>query len=184
VDAPEAVAPPSPSGVGQLGTAWAAATGCATAFAEGDWVARWVTNDPKAIPPPKRAACTQRRREGTGKDRQRNMGMKIERVQATTSRRIRRISHVKKPQKRAGVDVYLEGVNPISRNRCARYSPAEMGGSWGCSPSATHWGNAAKLIEGRGWQKNGMLNRGVAHISRGGFTTRCVVDFRWWFVSR
>ena len=39
-------------------------------------------------------------------------------------------------------------------------------------------------MSGLGWQKNGMENRGLLHSERGGFTTRCVVDFNRWFVNR
>src|SRR5437763_11616322 len=44
--------------------------------------------------------------------------------------------------------------------------------------------NAARLISLFGCRKNGMENREVCHISRGGFTTRCVVDFSLLFVRR
>src|SRR5437763_10817703 len=44
--------------------------------------------------------------------------------------------------------------------------------------------NAARLISLFGCRKNGMENREVCHISRGGFTTRCVVDFSLLLVRR
>ena len=54
----------------------------------------------------------------------------------------------------------------------------------GVSPATTHCGKAARLMSGTGWQKKGMLKRGCPHFSLGGLTTRWVVDFNSWLVSR
>src|SRR5579872_1003787 len=73
---------------------------------------------------------------------------------------------------------------PISRNLSSRYSPAVASGyAFGCALS-TQLSRHARLILLLGCRKKGMEYRDVPHFSRGGLTTRCVVDFNLLLVSR
>ena len=99
----------------------------------------------------------------------------------------KRISGTKNPGFWAGIgEIFVEAYffNPISLSRSSRYSPAVASGyafGWALSTVA---GRQARLISPLGCKKKGIENLDVCHISRGGFTTRWVVDLSLLLVRR